>query len=570
MATSSKRVRGQESAIEAKEDHPNVRVKKEEDQRRKCPYLDTINRQVLDFDMEKLCSVTLTNMNVYCCLVCGKFFHGRGKNTPAFTHSVQAFHHVFMNLHSGRIYCLPDSYEVIDSSLDDIKASLDPRFTPEQIASLDHSSTLARDVYGVAYLPGFVGLNNLKCTDYVNVVLHALGHVRPLRNYFLQPENYAHCNNALVQKFGEVLRKMWSRRNFKSVVSPQELLQAIATASKKRFRIGEQAECMEFLSWFLNTLHQGLGGTQRPGSSIIHECFQGTVQVVSMEKKTRGQAAADEKEEEKNWGDDSKGDDDQKEENEQEPGWQTTTTVTPFLFLSLDIPPTPLFKDAQGGNIIPQVPLYEVLEKFNGQKWSDLILKGKQVRRQYLIQRLPDYLLLHLVRFKKNNFYVEKNPTIVNFPVKNLEMRDYVADQMANVPSAADIETMSVGELKRFLAQYNITATNIVEKQELVELAQDFVVNKLPDVLSTKYDLVANICHDSPPGESGQALRQADGSYRVHVLNKATQQWYEIQDLHVTETMPQAIGLSESYLLVYQRKGAGAPAAAPQVPMQTA
>jgi hypothetical protein len=33
--------------------------------RRKCPYLDTINRQLLDFDFEKLCSVTLTNMNVY-------------------------------------------------------------------------------------------------------------------------------------------------------------------------------------------------------------------------------------------------------------------------------------------------------------------------------------------------------------------------------------------------------------------------------------------------------------------------------------------------------------------------
>lgn len=51
-------------------------------QRRKCPYLDTVNRQLLDFDMEKLCSVTLTNMNVYSCLVCGSFFQGRGQNTP--------------------------------------------------------------------------------------------------------------------------------------------------------------------------------------------------------------------------------------------------------------------------------------------------------------------------------------------------------------------------------------------------------------------------------------------------------------------------------------------------------
>lgn len=42
-----------------------------------CPYLDTINRNVLDFDFEKLCSVSLSKINVYACLVCGKYFQGR-------------------------------------------------------------------------------------------------------------------------------------------------------------------------------------------------------------------------------------------------------------------------------------------------------------------------------------------------------------------------------------------------------------------------------------------------------------------------------------------------------------
>lgn len=45
-------------------------------QSRLCPYLDTINRNVLDFDFEKLCSVSLTRINVYACLVCGKYFQG--------------------------------------------------------------------------------------------------------------------------------------------------------------------------------------------------------------------------------------------------------------------------------------------------------------------------------------------------------------------------------------------------------------------------------------------------------------------------------------------------------------
>ena len=44
-----------------------------------CPFLDTVNRALLDFDFEKVCSVSLGNLNVYACLVCGKYFQG-GRN----------------------------------------------------------------------------------------------------------------------------------------------------------------------------------------------------------------------------------------------------------------------------------------------------------------------------------------------------------------------------------------------------------------------------------------------------------------------------------------------------------
>jgi len=80
---------------------------------RLCPYLDTINRQFLDFDFEKLCSISLSRINVYACLVCGKYFQGRGTNTHAYTHSVAESHHVFLNLHTLKFYCLPDNYEIV-------------------------------------------------------------------------------------------------------------------------------------------------------------------------------------------------------------------------------------------------------------------------------------------------------------------------------------------------------------------------------------------------------------------------------------------------------------------------
>lgn len=102
----------------------------------------------------------------------------------------------------------------------------------------------------------------------------------------------------------------------------------------------------------------------------------------------------------------------------------------------------------------------------------------------------------------------------------------------------------------------------------------------------TKYDLVASIVHDLPPDTSerrsgASADPIATGSYRVHVMHEAAGTWYELQvrsmrgegcppvftpsflpphlgdaqDLHVQETLPQLIGLTEAYILVYKRHG---------------
>jgi U4/U6.U5 tri-snRNP-associated protein 2 len=204
-------------------------------------------------------------------------------------------HHVFMNLGSCKVYCLPDNYEVVDSSNDDIVRALNPLYTPLEISRLNYNSTLARDIFGVSYLPGFIGMNNLKQTDYVNVVVHALAHVTPLRDFFLQPSNYSNSKSQLVHRFGELMRKIWSKHNYKSCVSPHELVQEVTVASNRRFLIGKQAEGLDFISWLLNSLHQGLGGTKKSGSSVIHSTFQGEVRVTTRQRKT---AAMKRKEEE--------------------------------------------------------------------------------------------------------------------------------------------------------------------------------------------------------------------------------------------------------------------------------
>ncbi|CAD7087095.1 unnamed protein product [Hermetia illucens] len=453
---------------------------------RVCPYLDTINRQILDFDFEKLCSISLTRINVYACLVCGKYFQGRGTNTHAYTHSVSESHHVFLNLQTLRFYCLPDNYEIIDSSLDDIKYVLNPTFTSSEIKNIDSPLVkYSRTVDGTLYLPGVVGLNNIKANDYCNVVLHALSHVGPLRDYFLREENYAKIRRppgdsifTLVQRFGELMRKMWNPRNFKAHVSPHEMLQAVVLWSNKRFQITEQGDPIDYLSWFLHTLHRALKGTKKPDSSIIYKSFLGEMTIY-----TRKIPSTDL-------------DDTQKALLLATEEYQEKSESSSFLYLTCDLPPPPLFTDEFRENIIPQVNLYQLLAKFNGITEKEYKTYKDNYMKRFEINRLPNFIILYIKRFTKNTFFLEKNPTIVNFPIKNVDFGDILTPENRRLHP------------------------------------------------STKYNLVANIVHDGEPKK---------GTYRVHILHKSNGQWYEMQDLHVTNILPQMITLTEAYIQIYER-----------------
>jgi U4/U6.U5 tri-snRNP-associated protein 2 len=117
-------------------------------------YLDTINRAVLDFDFEKLCSVSLSNINVYACLVCGKYYQGRGPKSHAYFHALDVGHHVYVNLETKKVYVLPEGYEVKSKSLDDIKYVVNPTFSKEEVSRLDKEVRMAWDLVGKRYRPG--------------------------------------------------------------------------------------------------------------------------------------------------------------------------------------------------------------------------------------------------------------------------------------------------------------------------------------------------------------------------------------------------------------------------------
>ncbi len=425
-----------------------------------CPYLDTISRQNLDFDFEKCCSVSLSQVNVYVCLVCGKYFQGRGPTTHAYTHSLECGHHLFMKLDSGRTFCLPDLYEVSDGSLSDIQYVLNPTFSSEAVAKLDTSSTWAKSLDGKEYMPGLIGLNNIKANDYANVILQALIRISPLRDFFLQRENYADVATPLLERFGELVRKTWNAKAFKGHVSPHDFMQSVMVKSDKKFIIDKQADPVVFFSWLLNALHMDLTKGERKRRSIITDCLEGEIELTTLAGTGSAKKSS-----------------------------VDVVQRVPFLLLTLDLPPSPLFKDALEKIVIPQIPIFDLLKKFDGTTIQDDVRTG---RRKMCVTKLPRFLAVHVKRFLKNQFFFEKNPTIVNFPVKGLDLH-----QCIPVPSS--------------------TAT---------------------------YDLIANIVHQ---GDANV------GTFKAHIYRQSEGTWYEVQDLHLVDMLPQQVVLSEAYLQIYQR-----------------
>ncbi|KAL8905954.1 MAG: hypothetical protein Q9207_002335 [Kuettlingeria erythrocarpa] len=454
-------------------------------------YLDTINRSVLDFDFEKLCSVSLSNINVYACLVCGKYYQGRGPKSHAYFHALEIGHHVYVNMQTKKVYVLPEGYEVTSKSLEDIKFVVDPQLPKDEVLQLDQVARDAWDLSGKKYRPGFVGMNNIKANDYFNAIIQALAHVPPLRNFFMLEDFSSHPTSfsELATRFSVLVRKIWNTRAFKTHVSPHELLQQISRQSNKKFDLLHQSDPVEFLSWFLNNMHLALGGSKtKPGTSIIHRVFQGKLKVESQRITAKADAG---------------------DRLRFEEAAEVIVDTTRYLMLTLDLPAAPLFQDELDRNIIPQVPLTSILSKYDGVKAQEHLSMRKRYR---LLHPLPPYLLFHIKRFSKNKFVSERNPTIVTFPIRSLDIAPYVEPNPAMHPPGEPIW----------------------------------------------YDLVANVTHEAvrtrDDSVEGEAERKV---WRVQIRDRARDEWLQVQDLFVERVAAETLFTKESYLMVWERRREG-------------
>ncbi|KAJ2808865.1 Ubiquitin carboxyl-terminal hydrolase 10 [Coemansia guatemalensis] len=486
-------------------------------------YLDTVDRACLDFDFEQLCSVSLSNTNVYACLVCGKYYQGRGKQSHAYFHSINDDHHVFINLRTLRVYVLPDNYEVADKSLNDIKDAIRPSYSRLMVDKLDTHCDPAYDLGGKMYLPGLVGLNRIKHNSYMNVVVQALAHIPPIRNSLLL---LSHLDEqpVLLQRMAGLVRKMWHPRLFRAHVSPHEFVQEVSNRSKRRFRLDFEGDAFEFLVWLLNTLHIDLGGTRKRYSSPIYRTFQGELLATCQKLEDTKERARED------------------EPLQLDVSKKLTTKKSPFLALSLELPPKPLFattstvdgdnNDGDDGRAdIPQVALVTLLQRYDG----STVIESNGQATKYQLLHLPRYIICHIKRFTKSGLLAEKNPTVVNFSLRNVSFSDILSQNGSD--SHTGNTTYDLIANICHVGQQPLVSANVDRGQSSANKPQ---VPTQPYTSATTADASAKNSATECP-------------YIVYIRHFPSEKWYMLRDLQVEPIMPQMLFLSDSYIQIWQQ-----------------
>ena len=177
--------------------------------------------------------------------------------------------------------------------------------------------------------------------------------------------------------------------------------------------------------------------------------------------------------------------------------------------------------------------------------------------------KLPPFLLFTINRFKKNEFFYEKDTSIVQFPIRNLELKDFFFPPVRTATKEMVLK-LNAKQLQVLIThnggEYAEGDHFDLLRKKALEMAEKGTL-LMPTFHSTKYELLANVCHDVNLKDEDRETSKLDanpinnGSYRIHVRGHSVNSWFEIQELIVKETQGDIVSNSESSLLVYERMG---------------
>lgn len=333
-----------------------------------------VQRSHLNFDFDKICTVTLSHINIYCCLTCGKYLQGRDRNSPAFLHSVNTYHQLYLSFHNLQLYSLPENKIVkaqyFNETLDSIRFAAFPVFKSSEL--LEYPKRCL-DIAGNSYFNGFVPLTDSLGRDFCNVILMAIGHVIPLRDWLVTKCD-RDANNEFVKFLSLVTRKQWNPSLFRVSVLTDELLGYLALNEPKLLT---QHDPRSFL---LHILHL-MASQSSELKKLVNENIQGQLEICTNKDSVT-----------------------------------ITKKRVPFKCLTLDLPSESFFKSSSTKDTINQVQLGELFKKYYGKKEK---IEGDVTKVLNLVT-FPNYLILHFNRFDRSNKcpIKNRNKTLVEFPTK--------------------------------------------------------------------------------------------------------------------------------------------------------
>ncbi|KAL9825980.1 LOW QUALITY PROTEIN: ubiquitin carboxyl-terminal hydrolase 2 [Geothlypis trichas] len=286
----------------------------------------------------------------------------------------------------------------------------------------EHCDVSAQDPTSSKAVQGLTGLRNLGNTCFMNSILQCLSNTKELRDYCLQNQYLRDLNNnsrmrtALMSEFAKLIQLLWTSSPNESV-SPSEFKTQIQRYAP-RFVGYNQQDAQEFLRFLLDGLHSEVNRVLvRPRASTD------TLDHLPDDEKSRQMWRRYQEREDSRISDLFVGQ--LKSSLTCSECGYCSTAFDPFWDLSLPIP-----KKGYG-----EVTLMDCLRLFTKEDVLDGDEKPTCCRckartrctKKFSIQKFPKILVLHLKRFSESRIRSSKLTTFVNFPLKDLDLREFAS-----------------------------------------------------------------------------------------------------------------------------------------------